>query len=645
MASLTRRASDVRINEVDLSSSIVNNSNATAAMAVVSSQGPVNPTYYSDFDTFSFDFGPPTASVSFDHYCARDYFLEGNSFWASRTVGLGAKYGAALVKNDVNGVTTITGIAAGVTDPTDPDWAGLAPVATDAPLYLISPRQGPGSYASKLAVNIISAELALITGVACDIDPTNVGSFVAGDYEYYVAPIGRDGEALASVPVTVTITAADVASSVRIDWNLVPNAIGYYVYGRTVAGLGRMATLGANINFFIDIGAITPDATHQPITSAAGLPTPSGLFVLQVFDLSQSATKPIEDFTCSVTEQTDETGQQMEITQRVNPYSRYIRVESNVFSMITVPVVKSVTTAVALIGGLSGAAPTSADINNTFNQFLNKELYTIDVFIGAGRGATVQLNMENVARTRYDAVAFGDVPSNVQTTQEAVDWRNLTLNLNSSFAAVFCSDLLESDPISGKILYVPPSGAMAGLYARTSRIAQPWFSIAGLNRGLLSVLGVRNTYDDGQATQLSRAQINYMRKFVGKGIPLWEQSTLYNKNSALQFLNVRFLCNIIKRSTYDYLLYGLQEPGDDILRKQLQFSLEEYLKLVKATRGISSYRVVITDTNNPPSKVNAGILSIAIIIVPILAVREIDLTLVISKEGLTVTEAEIASFA
>lgn len=645
MAALTRRASDVRINEIDLSTSIVNNSNATNAQVVVASQGPLTPTYFTNFDDFKFSFGNPNAAVSFDHYAAKDYFEEGNSMWAVRVAGAGYKYSAALIKNDVNGVTSISGISTGVVDPTDPDWGAYAPNPTDEALYLVTPKQGPGSYANKLAVNIISSELDPISGTAVAFDTTNTGSFVADDYEYYIAPIGRDGEALASTPLLITVGAADTNKSIRLSWNLVPNALGYYVYGRTVAGLGRIATVGANVNFYVDIGAITPDATFQPITSAANLPPASGLFILQVFDLSQSSTKAVETFTCSVTEQTDETGQQMEVTQRVNPFSRYIRVESNVFSLLVTPKIKSVSTPVALAGGLSGAAPTVADINAGYDLFLNKELYVIDVFTNAGRGSpAIQKHMEYVARTRFDSVAFLDVPSNKQTMQAAKDYRNLELNLNSSFAALFCSDLLESDPVNGKMLYVPPSGAMAALYARTSRIAQPWFSIAGLNRGLLNVLGVRNTYDDGQATQLFQSQINYMRKFIGKGIPLWEQSTLYTKNSALQFLNVRFLCNVVKRSVYDYLLYGLQEPGDDILRKQLQFSLEEYYKLVKATRGISAYQVVISDVNNPPAKVNSGVLSVTNIITPILAVREIDLTLVISKEGLTVTESEIASF-
>jgi phage tail sheath protein FI len=150
-------------------------------------------------------------------------------------------------------------------------------------------------------------------------------------------------------------------------------------------------------------------------------------------------------------------------------------------------------------------------------------------------------------------------------------------------------------------------------------------------------------YDEAQSTLLYGANIAYIRKFAGRGIAFWEQNTLYQKNSALQFLNVRVLCNILKRAMYDYLLYGLQEPGDDILRKQLQFGLEDYLRNVKANRGISDFRVVIDDTNNSPALVNSGILAVSVVITPILAVREIALNLIINKSGVTLTEQEIAA--
>ena len=168
---------------------------------------------------------------------------------------------------------------------------------------------------------------------------------------------------------------------------------------------------------------------------------------------------------------------------------------------------------------------------------------------------------------------------------------------------------------------------------------------SGLNRGLLNgtTLGIREAYDDGQATLVTLANVAYIRKFIGRGIAFWEQNTLLNKSSALQYINIRVLCNIIKRACYNYLIYSLQEPNDDILRKSIQFALEQYLDIVQAGRGISSYRVVIDASNNPPALSNSGVLAVAIIITPIIAVREIQLTLVIGKEGLEVDEKTLAS--
>lgn len=637
----TRRASDVRINEYDLSTTIAINANAIAMLAGVSSQGPVVPTFYSNFEDFKFDWGAANAQVSFDHYMAADYFKEGSGLWGCRAVGAGALYSSAVVKNNSSGVTSIVALG-GTIDPEDPQWDSYVSVGED-PLFLVTSKRGPGSYGNKIAISIESTSLDQVTGAAAAIVASG-GTLTAATYSYRVAAVGRSGEALASAVVTATAVSGST-NSVLVTWAAVPGAIGYHIYGRSGGTLYRVTTVGATTLSFTDIGALVPDSAYSPILSVGSLPAQTGVFTLKVFDTNDSSTSPVETFTCSLTDQVDEVGGQMEITQRVNPFSRYIRVESNVFALPAVPILKSVTSAVVLGGGASGAAPSASDINAVVNKFSNKELYVIDVIINSGRAVpSIQRNMEALARTRSDAVAFLDTPSTAQQPQAAVDYRNLTLNLNSSYAALFCSDLLEQDPDSSKILYVPPSGAMAGLYARTSKVTQGWFSMAGLNRGLLDVLGIRESYDDGEATLLFQSQVNYMRKFIGKGIPLWEQSTLYTKSSALQFLNVRFLCNIIKRSVYDYLLYGLQEPGDDILRKQLKFGLEEFLKLVQAARGIKSYRVVIDSTNNPPALVNSGILAVAVIITPILAVREIQLSLVISKEGLTVTETELAAF-
>ena len=252
--------------------------------------------------------------------------------------------------------------------------------------------------------------------------------------------------------------------------------------------------------------------------------------------------------------------------------------------------------------------------------------------------------MDSIAQQRATAIALLDIPSSVQSSaQSMIDYRNLTLNLNSSYSALFGPDVQESDPYNGKVLYVPFSGWAAALCARTDRVASPWWSIAGLNRGLINVLGIRYKFGDADRTSLFKAQINYTRNFVGAGIALWEQVTLQNKQSALSWINVRRLCNIIKKSVYTYLIYALEEPNDDFLRAQVIDAISQYLDVVQNNRGISQYLVVASNKNNPPSYVNAGILHISVFITPIIAVHEIQLDLIITKTGVQFNEINLAS--
>lgn len=644
MAIVVRRAADVRMYEADLSTYIVNNSNATAAQVIVSARGPAEPRRYSNVNDYLFDFGQPNAKTSFDHYAAIDYFKEGSDLWAVRALGAGYKYSAAIVKLTSTGQTAIAALTNGILDPTNPQWTDLVN-AGETPLFLLYSKSGPGSYGNNISVSMESSNLPAPTSLSAESFNTG-GNLAAATYEYVVSAISKTSETLASSPFSVIIAATEPTSRVVLKWNAVAGAVGYNVYRKVGTEYGLIAEIGAVAATHTDAGVFAPDTTKKPILSPANLPAPSKQFRLKVYDHTISATNPQEQFDCTLEDETDETGVQMEVVARLNPFSRYVSARSNIATLGTTPTLRTVATPVNLAGGNSGSAPTVADINRAWETFINKELYVVDVLLNAGKTApAVQKNLVSLAERRADCVAFLDVPSTIFRFQEMLDFRNRTLNVNSSYASLFGPDLLETDPVNGKALFVPPSGAMAALYARSSRVGAPWFSMAGLNRGIINVLDVRNTFDDGQATALYQGQVNYMRKFIGRGIALWEQTTLYNKNSALQFLNVRMLCNILKRSMYDYLIYGLQEPNDDVLRKQIQYALETYLETVKNARGLSSYKVLINDANNPPALVNAGILAVTILIVPILAVREIQLSLVVGKEGLSVSERELAAIS
>ena len=113
----------------------------------------------------------------------------------------------------------------------------------------------------------------------------------------------------------------------------------------------------------------------------------------------------------------------------------------------------------------------------------------------------------------------------------------------------------------------------------------------------------------------------------------------------MQFLNVRHLLNIVKRSLYDSLLYAMQEPNDAILRRQTKFRIEQFLTTIVEQRGLQEFTVDIGNTLNSAAYVNSGVLRIAIVLLPILAIREIQLSLIVSKAGIELSESEISAMA
>ena len=650
MSNLASKASDVYIKEVNLSQTLTQVANAVTSQVMVSAKGPLGPRLWTDGPSYLAAYGNPTASVSFDHYMGMDYFKFGAALWANRCVEADAKYAAVVVLQDANGMTAVRPIPGGVglTELAFPNWVNYVG-SGETPIYVIYPSDGPGSYANNdYAVSILANNPAVPASLVAT-GTTTGGSMGAGTYTYAVSCINANGaESLVSTPATVIISASPTQSSVTLNWLPVTGAVGYRIYGRTSAiqNMGLLLQVGTSATSWTDDGLDIPDVAQGPIINTSKLTISTG-FTLYVYQMSLSNSTPVETFQCTLNDFTDDLGTQSETTQRINPYSQYIRVISNLAHLSSYPVLSSVNEPVDMVGGTSGSAPTASTINSAWNVFSNKQLYTIDTLINAGRSTPViQDNMDAIAQKRAECVAFLDTPSDQQARSAAIDYRNITLNLNSSYSALFTPDLLESDPTSGKLLFVPPSGMMAGLYANTTNVGQPWYSFAGLNRGLLSqVLDIRYTYEDGDFTPLYEAQVNYMRKFPGQGIALWEQSTLAAQASALQFLNVRFLCNIIKRAAYAYLLYGLQEPLDDILKMQLVTGLTGYLGSVQSGRGISAFQVICNKTNNPDILENSGILAITILITPILATRIIALTLGISKQGLQISESTVASLS
>ena len=630
MVQLVNRASDVRIQEINLSAVITSSSSSTACIPIISKQGNIEPRHFTNGTDFLFEYGDPDPSVSMTTQAALNFFSEGNDLWAIRVVGTNYKTAGVLMTVDSTDKTKLTGV--GTTSPSDMD---ISTLSTEDVVALFYPSRGPGSHGNNLSIKIKSLTITTPANFTA-VPSASGGTLAAGNYKYQVSAINGGGESLATTQVTATTTGT--TGSVVLDWDPVEGAIGYYVYGRSTTGFGLLAITGGGTSTYTDVGGTTAETARQPITNPA-LAAISDEFVVYVYDNTNLSQGALEEWTCTLTPKISSSGVQMELEDQINPFSSYIQVVSNVAALLEVPAVTSVATT-DMLGGDSGTAPTSYNVANALQVFSNNQLYGTNIFINGGIADPVlQLAMDTLVQKRGDAVALLDVPSSKQKFQKAIDYRNLELNLNSSYSALFGPDLLQADLINGKQVYNPASGWAAALCARTDRVANPAYSIAGLNRGLLNVLKTRYQYDDGAASAMYNAQVNYSRTFVGQGIALWEQRTLAAQFSALSWLSVRRIVNVIKVSLYKFLLYALQEMNTDAVRRQLVNSCTSYLDTVKSAQGLYDFSVVCDNSNNTAATANAGILVLTVILIPSIPIHEIQLQIVISRQGVSFKEA------
>lgn len=646
------RASDVRIQEIDLFQYITSNSTTLPGIVVVSNQGTVKPKRFSSAEAFVAEYGQPNPSISHTIQSALNYFTEGQDLWAIRAVSDdGTPRMAGLILStttDDGGVTEayLNGVDDGVRDPEKFNIEGADFDGGDA-IALITPKRGPGSYANDIEFSIAKYD-APLTALSLSYTATG-GSAETPRFEvdtrahYAVTVLTKNGE---TRPVLnyITVTNAFGADSINLNWEPSANAIGYRIYrvldsssSPDSTDYALLASVGPNKTEFKDRNALEPDSTRRyPGAGSEEPPPDSGEYVVTVTQWHPDEEEIVatETFIVTFEPKVDGSGMQLLIDEQINLYSKLVNIKlySNEYGQ------DNGLQREFLAGGTSGTAPTSFDVAEAYEQFMNRELYKVNLLINGGIADPItQSAMVSVAERRGDCVALLDVPPAFQEWDKAIDYRQVVLNKNSTYAALFNPDLLQADTVNNITLYVPPSGWIAALCARTDRIAHQAYSIAGLNRGMLNgVLKQRHVFDDGQASALFQARVNYFRTIAGLGLSLWEQQTLSGQNSALQWLSVRRIVNVIKLALYDYLLYSLQEMNSDQIKRAISNTIGAYLKTLKDAQAISDG--IVDMSGNTAQTFNAGILVVRVILIPMIPIHEIQLEVVISKAGVSFNE-------
>jgi phage tail sheath protein FI len=225
------------------------------------------------------------------------------------------------------------------------------------------------------------------------------------------------------------------------------------------------------------------------------------------------------------------------------------------------------------------------------------------------------------------------------TVTEMGTWRNTTLNANTSRAALYADWLEVYDNYNDRLVEVPPSGYVAGLYAYNDYVANDAYAPAGLKRGNLnSVCDVTTVFTAGEMETLySDYQINPIR-YMPEGIAVWGQKTLLTTPGNLDRINVRRAITGMELAISSSLKNYVFEPNDTFSRLQITQMIESYMAQRKADRAVQEYLVVCDDTNNSDSTIDAHELHVDIYVKPQQVAEFIQLRAIITRTGASFTE-------
>jgi len=207
-----------------------------------------------------------------------------------------------------------------------------------------------------------------------------------------------------------------------------------------------------------------------------------------------------------------------------------------------------------------------------------------------------------MVQNRTDAMAIIDV---VGYNSNIIPVTNAVSGWDTSYAATYWPWLKTIDPNIGQQVWTPASTMVPSVYAFNDNVAYPWFAPAGINRGLMTtVTQTERILTQANRDLLYQNNINPISTFPGSGVTVFGQKTLQKRRSALDRVNVRRLLIELKNYISQIADTFVFEQNDTVTRNNFVAAVNPYLASVQQQQGLTAFRVVMDESNNPPSVVD-----------------------------------------
>ncbi|MER6101195.1 phage tail sheath subtilisin-like domain-containing protein [Streptomyces sp. NPDC001832] len=220
----------------------------------------------------------------------------------------------------------------------------------------------------------------------------------------------------------------------------------------------------------------------------------------------------------------------------------------------------------------------------------------------------VQQGLVSHCELMGDRVAILDPPPGL-SPQQIRAWRTDRANFDSKYATLYYPWIRVADPSSGRAQLVPPSGHIAGVWARNDE--SRGVHKAPANEVVRGAVALQTQLTKGEHDLLNPIGLNCIRSFPGRGIRVWGARTLAS-DPAWRYLNVRRLFNYLEESILAGTQWVVFEPNDDALWARIRrtvsaFLVNEWRK--GALFGLTpeeAFYVKCDRETNPPESIDAG---------------------------------------
>jgi phage tail sheath protein FI len=126
------------------------------------------------------------------------------------------------------------------------------------------------------------------------------------------------------------------------------------------------------------------------------------------------------------------------------------------------------------------------------------------------------------------------------------------------------------------VIVVPPSGFVAGLYARTDARRGVWKAPAGLDATVLGVRRLEYKLLDGHQDELNPLGVNALRVHATGGAVVWGSRTM-RPDSEWRYIPVRRTAIFLRKSIFNGIQWAVFEPNGEDLWASLRLTITSFM--------------------------------------------------------------------